>query len=111
MQANAGLRATGQSQTETRRRCEEMGCEGIREVRPAIIHVHDSWACSASVSCRARWCQGRGEVEKRKPYRKSSLGRTIAREVAEVEALLKKTLDDRFVCARARVIAMAMAMA
>jgi hypothetical protein len=61
--ANAVLRATGQSQTETRRRCAEMGDEGIREVRPAISTSTNSWACSASVSCRARWCQGRGGVE------------------------------------------------
>jgi hypothetical protein len=65
VQANAGLRATGQSQTETRRRCAEMGGEGIARSEASHIHVHDSWACSASVSCSARWLpmQGRWKSE------------------------------------------------
>lgn len=56
-------------------------------------------ACSARVSCRARvWEPGQGmrEVCMEGHIRESSKKRTVAREVAKVEALYRESmLDDR----------------
>lgn len=50
------------------------------------VRVHVAWACSASVSCGARGARA-GKERDGAPCRRSSIQRTIAREVAQVEAL------------------------
>jgi hypothetical protein len=72
VQENAGLRATGQSQTETRRRCAEMGGEGIARREASHIHVHDFLGMQRQRVLSCAMVANAGEVEERKPYRKSS---------------------------------------
>ena len=70
-----------------------MGCRSEREdqrgARASHVHIRASWAC---MSCRARAREGaRAGCERWKAMvRESSKKRTIAREVAKVEALCRE---------------------
>jgi hypothetical protein len=82
--------ATGQSATETRRRCSAEAGKRNREPWPATsTSALPRRACSARVSCRAHGSRGR-ERERWNAISGSSKKRTIAREVAKVEALYKE---------------------